>query len=157
GSSAAERLQLLQEPEQLRLLVLRQAREAVARLPALPSWARIASSIEAARPSCRKVVRRRMPQSGAVRNSRPRRLSLCDPVAEAAHVVEEEVGIGTDRLLAEPGDVRRSGAASRTPRARATRSGVPASARACGADVRTPRRSRLVVRARSVDRARGAG
>jgi len=47
----------------------------------------------AARPSCRKEVNSRRPQSGGGAHLAPRRLTLLDAVAERAHVVEQEVGV----------------------------------------------------------------
>ena len=54
----------------------------------------------AARPSCRKEVNSRRPQSGGGAHLAPRRLTLLDAVAERAHVVEQEVGRDGSRVVA---------------------------------------------------------
>ena len=51
---------------------------------------------------------RPMPQSGGVRHSRARRVAVGPPVGEAgAHVVQQQIGVGADRLV---GEARRSSA-----------------------------------------------
>ena len=60
-----------------------------------PSWARIASRTVLARPSWRKLVRIRRPRAGPSASPGLRR-RLRDPVVQAPHVVEQEVGEGEE-------------------------------------------------------------